>query len=912
MFLFLAALCLLTSCVQEKKKYVIGVSQCSVDNWREKFNEELKTGALISDSLTIRVESANDNDQQQKAQINQLIDEGVDLLIVSPNQLRTISPVVDRAHEKGIPVILYDRKISSDKYTAFIGCDNYLIGRAMGQHIAGRLEGRGRIVEIAGLKGSSPAIERHRGLVDALKEWPGLELVASVAGDWKEESGARAMEQVLKKTMDFDFVLCHNDRMAIGAREAALKQGLDRYRYTGVDGLATAGGGLELVRDGKLDATYLYPTKGGDVINLAMNILTGRPFQRENYLQTSIVTQETADLSLMEARDAEDQRANLGVLHQQVDSYMTRYRAQRFLAIVLALGVVLLIVFVVTVYRSLIVKARLNEQLAESNKKLKQLNEEIVELTTSRLTFFTNISHELRTPLTLITDPVNRLLSDDKIVGRNRALLELIKRNAVALQQLVDAILDFRKIQNGKMELDVAPIELPVLLEQWVTDFEPTAERKEIHLHLDTSDFGQKPVMTDAEKLARIVFNLMSNALKYTPADGHVYVTLTREPNDMVRISVRDTGKGIKTANIEKVFERFFQAKGSAAGTGIGLTIVKSYAELLGGGASVTSKEGEGAEFVVTIKNMPISTATDKKPAGPVVHLPGHVASAAQATPLPTGEGRGERLLVIDDNDDIRQYIVSLLSDQYQVLEAVDGQQGLDLATEEIPDLVLCDVMMPVMNGLEFCHKLKTQTATSHIPVILLTAKNLEKQRAEGYEYGADSYITKPFDTQTLLKRISNLLKQRETLRQYFGTGEHQPISLEPKGKDEKEQMAVATSMAAHSAPALGERDRRFMDKLQTLIDTHLSDSYFNVEAFGQEVGLSRVQLYRKVKALTGSSVVELLRKARLAKAKTLLLTTDKSVSEVAYEVGFSAPSYFTKCFRDEYGMTPGECASKA
>lgn len=887
-------LLLLTGCDKTPEKYVIGVSQCSEDYWRDKFNAELRTAAMISDSLTVHIMSASDNDQRQTAQINQLIDQGVDLLIVSPNTMKSASAAIDRAYNAGIPVILYDRKMDSKSYTAFIGCDNYLVGNAMGQYITQRLNGKGRVAEITGLKGSSPAVERHRGFVDALKESPGVEIVAMADGDWKEASGEKAMRRILSMTEDFDYVFCHNDRMATGARKAALAAGHDKYLYTGVDGLANNGGGLELVRDGLLDATYLYPTKGADVAALALEILTGKRYDRENNLQSTIVTQETADVSLLEIKDAEEQRANLGMLHQQVDSYMARYKIQKFLAIALGIGTLLLFIFVVTVYRSLIVKARLNRQLAQSNEKLKQLNEEIVQLTNSRLTFFTNISHELRTPLTLITDPVNRLLENHDIKQRDRSLLELIKRNAVALQQLVDAILDFRKIQKGKMELSPSPVELPTLLEQWVSDFEPTAERKQIHLHLDTSDFGRKPFVTDADKLARIVFNLMSNAVKYTPADGHVFVTLSRQDNGHAMISVRDTGKGINAEDRERVFARFFQSEGAAAGTGIGLAVVKSYAELLGGSARVVSEEGEGAELQVVIAEQQGGQASPaKQPAE---------TTAWQATEsnvrgehllyVNTAGRQAERVLIIDDNEDIRQYLVAILSEYYTVLEAADGQQGLEVATREVPDIVLCDVMMPVMDGMEFCKQMKAQTATSHIPIILLTAKHLEEQRAEGYACGADSYITKPFDSKTLLMRVDNLIKQRDKLRTYY--------TSDPK-----------TLLKAKQAKGMSERDRLFLEKLQRLLRQHLSDSDFNVEAFGQEIGLSRVQLYRKVKALTGSTVVDLLKQARLHKARELLTTTDKSISEVSYEVGFTAPSYFSKCFREEYGITPTELIAK-
>lgn len=879
LLLFALLLVLLTSCAKTHRKYVIGVSQCSVDIWRDKFNEELLTSALITDSLTIRLESANDDDRKQTEQINKLLDDGVDLLIVSPNQLKTMSSAIDRAHEKGVPVILYDRKISSNSYTAFIGCDNYQIGLAMGRHIASRLGRHGRIVEITGLEGSSPAVERHRGFADAIKKYPNLQIVAKEAGDWKEESGGKAMERILKETRDFDFVFCHNDRMAVGARKVAMRQGLSGYRYTGVDGLATENGGLELVRNGALDASYLYPTKGNEVIALAMKILTGKPYERENYLQASIVTTDNAELSLMEAHDAEQQRANLSMLHRQVDSYVAQYESQKIITIGLIGFLALLIVFIVVVYRSLTVKARLNEQIAE--------------LTHSRLVFFTNISHELRTPLTLIVDPVNRLLADKTITGQGRSLLELIKRNAASLQQLVDAILDFRKIQNGKMELSLAEVNLPMLLHQWVGQFEPSAQQKQITLHVDTTQFGEDSVVSDADKLARIVFNLMSNALKYTPAGGDIFVTLARVHNNKATLSVRDTGKGISAADRNRIFDRFFQSDGAAAGTGIGLAIVKSFAELLGGEASVVSKEGEGAEFMVTF-----STAFKAVSGEPKVSENSEFSEFSEpAEPSEQPAPSAEKLLIIDDNTDIRRYIRTVLASRYAILEATNGAEGLDTATSEVPDLVLCDVMMPVMDGLELCKRLKAQTATSHIPVILLTAKNLEEQRAEGYESGADSYITKPFDSNTLLSRIANLLKQRESLRQLYLQQNTTPT----------ESRAVATTEKAAAEPKAMRREDVFLTKVRTILDEHLADNHYSVDDLAGEVGLSRVQLYRKVKALTGSSAIDLLRKTRLAKARELLETTDKTISEVAYDTGFSAPSYFTKCFREEYGITPGE-----
>ena len=472
------------ACTEKPKKFVIGVSQCSEDIWRDKLNDELKMGEYLNDSIIVKLASSNDDNVLQNKQVNQFVDEGVDLIIVSPNQLSAISKAVERAYDKGIPVILYDRKTNSDKYTAFIGCDNYMIGKSMGTFIAHQLKGKGRIVEICGLEGSSPAMERHRGFMDAIKPYPGIQVIASAGGDWKEESAIKAMKSILQKTQDFDYVYAHNDRLAWGAYVAARQMGLEhRYKYTGVDGMATEGGGLELVRDGVFEASYLYPTKGDEVLALAMKVLTKKPYQKENYLSTSIITKANAELTLMEARDAERQARNLKTLHHQVDRYLSDYNAQKIMLISLGLLLFVCIVAAALIFRSYIVKAKLNEELARKNDELKRLNEEVIELTNSRLVFFTNISHELRTPLTLIADPVEMLLEDSGIKGKSRELLKTVQRNAIALQQLVSNILDFRKIQNGKMELKLVRFDIVEALKVWIGDFKLTAERKKIKLH---------------------------------------------------------------------------------------------------------------------------------------------------------------------------------------------------------------------------------------------------------------------------------------------------------------------------------------------------------------------------------------------------------------------------------------------
>lgn len=904
-FLYLILiLSLLTSCQRQPRKFVIGVSQCSIDIWRDKLNRELKTSEYFNDSIEVRLASANDDSKKQIAQIDKFVDDGVDLLIVAPNQYTSITHAVNRAYDKGIPVILFDRKVDTDKYTAFIGGDNYNMGKTMGQFIARQLKGQGRVVEIRGLDGSSPAEERHRGFLDGLKAFPGVQLVASESGNWKEESAIDAMNRILRKTRDFDYVFGQNDRMAWGAYIALKQHGLEQQvKFTGIDGMATKGGGLELVRDGLFEASYLYPTKGDEVIALAMRILRGQPFKRENPLTTTIVTSDNAELLLMQAKDMERQNANLDIMHKKVDSYFNQYTMQRWFIAVLVGALALIAIAILVTYRAYLSKARLSTQLADSNHELQRLNDEVKAMTQAQLTFFTNVSHELRTPLTLIADPVDRLLENGKTDDNGHKMLRMVQRNVHVLMQLVNEILDFRKVQNGKMTLCLTRFSLGTALHEWCRAFASVAENANISLKTESDIGDDDMIIADEEKLNHLYLNLMSNALKYTPVGGTITTTLGRE-GDRYVIRVEDTGVGIEEKDLANIFERFYQGREASGGTGIGLALVKAFAELHHGEVSAESEKGRGTCFTVklpirqegAVEESSARAASVEVAAGQYVgtqvNTERHTDDVVSAE-----ETEKPEILVIDDNNDVRAYLRSVLKDQYHVSEAVDGRSGLVLARRVVPDIVVCDVMMPVMDGLTFTRELKTHTATSHIPVILLTARSLNEQMAEGYETGADSYIIKPFSAKVLLARISNLLKNRAQLRQLFANEEVQS-SISNTAPD-------GASMA--SGPVMGDRDKTFIARLRDIIQQNLHDSDLNVEQIGEEIGLSRVQLYRKVKALTGHSPVELLRTARLQRGRKLLETTDQTVSEVAYAVGFTSPSYFTKCFKDEFNVSPSE-----
>lgn len=893
----LSLVCLSTcflACTSGKKTYVIGVSQCSEDSWRMKLNDELRDATYLHDNVELHVVSADDNDKHQIRQINAFMNEDVDLLIVSPNQMNTVTPAIDRAYDSGIPVVLFDRKTDSGKYTAFVGADNEKIGRTIGEYIATRLGGKGTVVEIRGLEGSSPAIERHKGFVSAIRKYPGIRLLASESGTWLQQSGDSVAAKMFARGIVPDYVFGQNDRMAHGAWLAARRCGLEgRIRFVGIDALPGEGGGIELVRDGVLDASYIYPTRGDIVMQQALSILEGRPYERDLYMKAALVTKDNAETMLMQAEEMSHISDQLDKLHRRVDFFFTQYSHQKVYFLLCAIILLLVIVAFAAFYRMVMVRRRMERETAEA-----------------KMAFFTDMSHDLRTPLTLIADPVERILDDENLTGRQRHMLGIVRRNAALLLKLVGEILDLRKIQGGKMDLTVTEFNLADAVRLWVDDFKPLAASYEVTI-VQKAD-GDLTVKADYYKVERICYNLISNSLKYNRKGGTVTVEAVRRGGS-VEITVADTGVGIPKDVVSRVFDKFYRVRGGGSGTGVGLAVVKAFAELHGGRVSVKSVEGEGSEFKVElpqkVENAILSTpdTLSKHPEGREPDMQKQrkawiedvdddidgnrqgMSSTLTSGGLgyvaePDGTSASRPLaLVVDDNADVREYVAHLLGGEYDVRQAADGKEGLGMALKTVPDLIVCDVKMPVMDGLEMCRRVKAETATSHVPVILLTSNAQENQRAEGYDCGADAYITKPFSSKVLLSRVRNLLENRKRLKYVYASG------ADDEARDE------------------ADPDSRFMADFGRVVRERMSDSRLSVETISSALGLSRVQMYRKVKQLTGQSPVEIIRVTRLKKAEHLLKSTKMTVSEISYDVGFSSPSYFSKCFKDYFGCQPGE-----
>ena len=514
--------------------------------------------------------------------------------------------------------------------------------------------------------------------------------------------------------------------------------------------------------------------------------------------------------------------------------------------------------------------------------------------------FFANISHEFRTPLTLILGPLETLVS--KISDRElRKSLRLMRRNALRLQRLINQLLDLSKLQAGRMALRAQRMDLVAFTRTLVQSFASLAERKRIRLSFST---GEKTlaVYADRDKLEKILSNLLSNALKFTPENGRVAVQVSRSAADgdeWAEIAVRDSGPGIEREHLEKIFERFYQVDDSGRreqeGTGIGLALARELVDLHRGRILVDSEPGAGATFFV---RLPLGRAHlephEVIEGEPAEEIGAEIAGGdsepqEEVAPSKPAPKDAPLLLLVEDNPDVRLYMRGRLQDRYRIIEAEDGIVGFERALAEIPDLIISDVMMPHLDGFALCRKLKTDPRTCHIPVILLTARASGGSKIEGLETGADDYVTKPFNADELRVRVKNLIEQRRRLRERF----QREFILKPREE------------------AVSSADDRFLCRAMEVVEAHLDDAGFSAEQFARELGLSATHLYRRLKALTGYSATEFVRMVRLKRAAYLIERGRGNMAEIAYEVGFNNPSYFAARFREVYGVSPSEYAAR-
>lgn len=877
-WLTLIVLCGCTSSGKQKR-HVIGLSQCMLDDaWREAMINDMRIEASNYDDVEIIIKDAQNNNETQIQQIRDLIRQKVDVLIISPYQSEPITAVAEEAYRAGIPTIITDRKVNTDQYTSFVGANNYEIGLAAGNYAAHYLPPNAIILEIWGLTQTSPAQERHKGFVDALREREDLSF-RKIEGQWLVDT-ARMELRKLEHPEQIDFVYAHNDMMAIAAREYFIAwdsiRGRD-LRIIGVD--AVAGAGLEAVEDGRINASFLYPTGGEQVIRTAMRIIQGEPVDKFIPLRTAPVDHQSARTLLLQADQLQKYKQRIEAQRSRIDGLSDRFYFLRN-----SLGVIslLMIGFIaLSIYAFYI-----NRKMRQANRKLISLNAEMKEVTAQKLQFFTNVSHEVRTPLTLILAPLDRLIVSLR-ESPYASDLGLIQKNANRLLRVINQILDFRKVEGKQEKLAVREIDLVPFVGEIKSYFDSMASVRAIS-YTFTSSIKQCTLWIDPDLLEKVFFNLLSNAFKFTPGGGSVRIELTEE-GGRVFIRVIDTGSGIRPANLPHLFDRFY-TEDRSMGTGIGLHLVKEYIDMHGGETRVESEPGQRTTFTVCLRKGKAHFEDSDLMETPVSH------QAYEASRLDDSETKEMlsktypyTILITEDDDEVRCFLERELSLHFKIRTVANGKDALRVLEEEEISLVVSDVMMPEMNGFELCRTIKSQLPFSHIPVILLTALTDERQRIFGITGGADDYIQKPFHTDYVKIKIIHLLQERQKLRE----------RLLEKLRDNKLLLSEPEKVESI--------DDTFLRKFAEQIEAVYADPEYNVEKLSETLGLSRGHLHRKIKELTGTAPVEFLRTYRLNKATQLLRQNAYTVSEVAYRTGFSSPAYFSKCFKAVYGVTPTE-----
>jgi putative sensor histidine kinase/response regulator len=848
------------------------------DAWREAMINDMRIEASNYDDVEIIIKDAQNNNETQIQQIRDLIRQKVDVLIISPYQSEPITAVAEEAYRAGIPTIITDRKVNTDQYTSFVGANNYEIGLAAGNYAAHYLPPNAIILEIWGLTQTSPAQERHKGFVDALREREDLSF-RKIEGQWLVDT-ARMELRKLEHPEQIDFVYAHNDMMAIAAREYFMAwdsiRGRD-LRIIGVD--AVAGAGLEAVEDGRINASFLYPTGGEQVIRTAMRIIQGEPVDKFIPLRTAPVDHQSARTLLLQADQLQKYKQRIEAQRSRIDGLSDRFYFLRN-----SLGVIslLMIGFIaLSIYAFYI-----NRKMRQANRKLISLNAEMKEVTAQKLQFFTNVSHEVRTPLTLILAPLDRLIVSLR-ESPYASDLGLIQKNANRLLRVINQILDFRKVEGKQEKLAVREIDLVPFVGEIKSYFDSMASVRAIS-YTFTSSIKQCTLWIDPDLLEKVFFNLLSNAFKFTPEGGSVRIELTEE-GDRVFIQVIDTGSGIQPANLPHLFDRFY-TEDRSMGTGIGLHLVKEYIHMHGGEIRVESEPGQRTTFTVCLRKGKAHFEDSDLMETSVSH------QAYEASRLDDSETKEilsktypYTILITEDDDEVRCFLERELSLHFKIRTAANGKEALRVLEEEEISLVVSDVMMPEMNGFELCRTIKSQLPFSHIPVILLTALTDERQRIFGITGGADDYIQKPFHTDYVKIKIIHLLQERQKLRE----------RLLEKLRDNKLLLSEPEKVESI--------DDTFLRKFAEQIEAVYADPEYNVEKLSETLGLSRGHLHRKIKELTGTAPVEFLRTYRLNKATQLLRQNAYTVSEVAYRTGFSSPAYFSKCFKAVYGVTPTE-----
>jgi signal transduction histidine kinase/DNA-binding response OmpR family regulator/ABC-type xylose transport system substrate-binding protein len=896
-------------CSSKKKspEYLIGFSQCTgADLWRKTMSTEMKMELSLHPGAKLIYTDADGSSATQVEQVKWMLKQNIDLLIISPNEAQPLTPVVELAYNKGIPVIVIDRKTASNAYTAYVGADNFQIGKTAGAYVGGALHGKGNIIEIMGLPGSSPAIERQRGFSEGLKQFPGINIKHQLYGDWLKPNAEQQLKSLKTSFNDIDAIFAHNDVMASGAREVIKQLNLPRpVKVFGIDALPGEGGGLQLVSDKVLDASLLYPTGGKEAISTAFKILKKEPFNKENILQSIVIDSSNVELMKLQGEKVRSQYKDIERQQVLLAEQEVLFSNQQTVLNITVIALVLAVVFGGLAFYSLLENRKINKRLNLKNVEILNQRNQLIEMsakaelaTEAKLNFFTNISHEFRTPLTLILSPLQDLLNIEKIRLIGGTNLNHIHKNVYRLLRLVNQLITYRKIEYENVKIHAAPNNIVEFIKDILESFKFNAQQLNINLKFTATE-QEILVWFDANMLDKVIFNLLSNAFKFTPRNGTISVSIENK-GELVNVQVQDNGIGMTKEESEHIFDHFYQVDtNSTKGSGLGLSLSKEIMQIHHGSIEVQSTKQDGTTFTLTllsgsdhfspeeISNVELNKADLSETARiytSEIDLPSLEVTSNAETRI-----HEQSILIVEDNLDLLNYLQERFSKQYEIFTAHTGTDGLAAAYEHVPDVIISDVVMPGITGKELTQKLKSDIRTSHIPIILLTARGSNEQQIQGLESMADAYVVKPFDSDLLLAKVNNLLKNRVLLKEHYTSD-------------------VSTAKQSQTYNAI---DRKFVNDLAAIVAQNLANENFNVDDICKEIGISRVQLYRKVKALLNCTITEYILSRRLKKARYLLMNEAYSISEITYMVGFSTPNYFSTVFKGKYECTPSEFKKK-
>ena len=788
---FAIVILFLTSCKEDKieKRYKIGFSQCTgAGNWRKATMDGLKRELSFHPGTKLLYRNAEDNSDLQVKQIKELINQDIDILILSPNEAQPLTSVVEEAYNKGIPVVIIDRQIASDKYTSFIGADNYEIGKIAGNYVASLLDTNSNLIEIIGLRGSTPSSERHRGFADGIRTNASGKIGKQVYGNWLRDQSSKALYQIKDELSSHDIVFAQNDPMAMGAYDVYKKMGTERTaRFIGVDGLPGPEGGIQLVSDKILMATFLNPTCAEESIQIAFKILEKKPFNKENFLPTVVIDSSNVRIMKLQTDKINIQQADIERQQNVLLEQQRIYNSQRTLLYMAIAGFILVVILGSIIFYSLRNNRKINRRLALQNHEILEQRNQLIEMTSkakeateAKFNFFTNVSHEFRTPLTLILGPLEDVLSTAKVQPVIKSHLTLVRKNVIRLLRLVNQLMDFRKIEHSKMKLKASENDLVEFLTEITNAFSEIADKKSITFRLNTKLKGLN-VWFDVNMLDKVIFNLLSNAFKFTHEHGLITVSLDKNSEkNMAVIKVSDTGVGMTPDAIEHAFELFYQGhETSVKGSGLGLALSKELINIHHGSICLESEKLKGSTFEIYLP-----LGKDHLEADEIVQATEPFSITYEDIKIYTSDiepgvlfpqeastvTKEQSILIIEDNADLRAFLKYRLDNTYEIHEADDGNAGLNSAYEIVPDLIICDIILPGKDGMHITDILKNDIRTSHIPIILLTAKGSIEQQIEGMKLKVDAFIVKPFNLQYLEETIKSLLKNRDVLREHYSS----------------------------------------------------------------------------------------------------------------------------------------------